>query len=288
MTEPLAEASIPRGKLMVLAAGTAWSLTGLALRLIDEADGFQITFYRSIGLVPVVLAIVAITSRGRVGAAFRSAGWVAVLAGASMATSNISMVFAILNTTVANTLFTLGIAPLLTAVAGRLVLGERLDRSSLRWFVVAAVGVGIMTADAINDGRLFGNAMALLMVLGYAGFTLAVRHGRHTDMTPALVWAGSLAGVFALVAAEDLVVPVAEAAIAMAIGGALLGGGLALYVLGSVTVRASELVLLGLVELVLAPVWVWLFLGERSRWTTLAGGLLVIGAVAARARTSDR
>jgi drug/metabolite transporter (DMT)-like permease len=288
VTEPLAEASIPRGKLMVLAAGTAWSLTGLALRLIDEADGFQITFYRSIGLVPVVLAIVAITSRGRVGAAFRSAGWVAVLAGASMATSNISMVFAILNTTVANTLFTLGIAPLLTAVAGRLVLGERLDRSSLRWFVVAAVGVGIMTADAINDGRLFGNAMALLMVLGYAGFTLAVRHGRHTDMTPALVWAGSLAGVFALVAAEDLVVPVAEAAIAMAIGGALLGGGLALYVLGSVTVRASELVLLGLVELVLAPVWVWLFLGERSRWTTLAGGLLVIGAVAARARTSDR
>jgi drug/metabolite transporter (DMT)-like permease len=268
----------------VLAAGAVWSLTGLAVRTIDRADGLQITFYRSVGLVPVMLAFIAVRRRGRVIQAFRGAGWRAVVAGLFMAASNMAAIFALLNTTVANTTFMLGLGPLLTAVAGRALFKERLDRSAWWWFLVAAGGVGIMTAGAAGGGRMFGNLMALLMVVTYAGFSLTIQHGRATDMNPAIVWAGVFAGVASFVASADLVVPRSDAVTGVLIGAAFLGGGLVLYVAGSLSVPAAELVLLGLVEIVLAPTWVWIFFAERPAPATLVGGAVVMAAVMARAQ----
>jgi drug/metabolite transporter (DMT)-like permease len=269
---------------LVLAAGAVWSLTGLAVRTMRQADGLQITFYRSLGVVPVVLILIAFRRHGKVVQAFRAAGWRAVFAGLFMAVSNMSAIFALLNTTVANTTFMLGLGPLLTAVGGRVFFGERLDRSSWWWFLVAAGGVGIMTVGAAGGGRLFGNLMALLMVVTYAAFSLIIRHGRATDMNPAIVWAGIFAGVAAYFASADLLVPRADAITGIFIGAAFMGGGLVLYVAGSHAVPAAELVLLGLVEIVLAPTWVWIFFAERPSPATLVGGAVVMAAVLAGAQ----
>ncbi len=274
---------ISRDRSLVLGAGVLWSLTALFVRLIQEADAYQITLLRSLGVVPVILVLVAVRNGGRVVEPFRAAGWTAVIGGAFMAVANISAILALLNTTVANTSFMLGFGPLLTAVAGWLFLGERLDQRTVWWFVVAAIGVTIMTVAAIGDGRMFGNMMALLMVVSYTGFVLAVRRGRDVDMNPAIAWAGLFAGVFAAVMADDFAILVTDAVTGIAIGGLFMGGGLILYVAGSRTVSASELVLLGGIELVLSPLWVWLLLDEEPASATLAGGALVVVAVVARA-----
>ncbi|MDH4119992.1 MAG: EamA family transporter [Acidimicrobiia bacterium] len=273
---------ISRDRALVLGAGVLWSLTALFVRLIKEADAYQITLLRSLGVIPVILVLVAIRNEGRVIDTFRAAGWTAVVGGAFMAVSNISAILALLNTSVANTSFMLGFGPLLTAVAGWLFLGERLDRRTLFWFVVAAIGVTIMTVAAIDDGRTFGNLMALLMVTSYTGFVLAVRRGKDVDMNPAIAWAGVFAGVFAAAMADDFQVLATDAVTGIAIGGLFMGGGLILYVAGSRTVAASELVLLGGIELVLSPLWVWLLLGEKPVAATLVGGAFVVVAVVAR------
>jgi drug/metabolite transporter, DME family len=273
----------PRDRMLVLGAGVVWSLTALFVRLIEEADAYQITLLRSLGVIPVILVLVTVRNHGRVVEAFRRAGWTAVVGGAFMAVSSLSAILALLNTTVANTSFMLGFGPLLTAIAGWLFLGERLDRRTVFWFVVAAIGVTIMTVAAVGDGRTFGNMMALLMVVSYTGFVLAVRRGRDVDMTPAIAWAGLFAGVFAAVMADDFQILATDAAIGIGIGGLFMGGGLILYIAGSRTVSASELVLLGGIELVLSPLWVWLLLDEEPAAATLVGGALVVVAVVARA-----
>jgi hypothetical protein len=62
-------------------------------------------------------------------------------------------------------------------------------------------------------------------------------------------------------------------------GAGLLTGGLVLYTLGSRTLPAAELALLSGIEVMLAPFWVWLFLGETADSNTLVGGAFILAAV---------
>ena len=64
--------------------------------------------------------------------------------------------------------------------------------------------------------------------------------------------------------------------------------GLFLFVRGAPHLTAAEVGLLTLAEVVLAPVWVWLAFGETPAPSTLAGGGIVIAALAAHSALGIR
>jgi len=82
---------------------------------------------------------------------------------------------------------------------------------------------------------------------------------------------------------DSVLVPVKDALIAMAMGALVLGFGMACYTAGSRAVPAGELALLGLVEVLLAPLWVWALLGETASVGTFAGGALLLAAITGNA-----
>jgi drug/metabolite transporter (DMT)-like permease len=65
----------------------------------------------------------------------------------------------------------------------------------------------------------------------------------------------------------------------MAMGAITLSGGMVLYTLGSRVMPAAELALLSLLEVMLAPVWVWIFLGETASVNTFVGGAVILFSV---------
>jgi DME family drug/metabolite transporter len=67
-----------------------------------------------------------------------------------------------------------------------------------------------------------------------------------------------------------------------------IGAGLVLFTLGPKTVPAAELVLLSMSEVLLGPLWVWIFLGETASVNTLTGGLVLLAAIAGNAFSSTR
>jgi drug/metabolite transporter, DME family len=93
--------------------------------------------------------------------------------------------------------------------------------------------------------------------------------------------AAALTGASLIVSGRDI-------ALAMAMGALLLAVGMALYTLGSKVVPAADLTLLSMLEVLLAPVWVWLVLGETASGATLAGGVLVLGAITFNALSGVR
>ena len=58
-----------------------------------------------------------------------------------------------------------------------------------------------------------------------------------------------------------------------------VGLGLVLYTIGSKTIPAAELTLLSLSEVMLAPIWVWMFLDEIPDKLTLLGGAIILSAL---------
>ena len=94
-----------RGVVLVLLAGCFWSIGGPLIRLIDDADEWQILFYHSAAIIVMLLAWLAIRRRGAVTTAFREAGLKGALAGACIAVAFVCFIFAMTHTTIANALF---------------------------------------------------------------------------------------------------------------------------------------------------------------------------------------
>ncbi|MCX7644063.1 MAG: DMT family transporter [Rhodobacteraceae bacterium] len=288
----MAELSYARGAALVVGGAVLWSLMGLAIRAIGEATTWQILFWRSLGLAPVVLLFIAWRSGWRPLARLRAAGAAGVTGGAALVFAFAGAIYAIQATTVANAVFLFAASPLITAVLAWPVLREPVRAGTWVAILLAVIGIALMVREGLALGALSGNLAALGSAAGFAVFTLALRRGRTGDMFPATF----LGGLFAMLTAaavlaasgQGLAIPPRDAALAVGMGVLLLGGGLVAFTLGSRAVPAADLALLSMVEVMLAPVWVWLFLGETAGAGTLVGGAVLLAALALNALTGMR
>lgn len=297
--EPVAESVDPgyaRGVLLVALAGVFWSLGGLLVRLIEAASSWQIILFRSIALTLTLILFIAIRHRGRLTGAFRQAGWNGAFAGAALAGGFIGFVLALQYTSVANAVFMLGAAPFFAAALGRWALGEAIRRATVLAIAVALIGILIMVWGGLVIGTMRGNLLALGASVCFATFSVLLRRGRERDMMPCVAVAGV---VSALIAAPVVLAEAPSLAAALSLTGRDLllcttmgvvqvGCGLTIYTLGARHVPAVELTLLSMTELVLAPIWVLLALGEVPSPYTLVGGAIVLAAIAYQALSGAR
>ncbi len=280
------------GVVFVFAAGVLWSTVGLGIRLIDEAVVWQILLYRSISLSLFLYLVIRIRSGESPFAQVRRAGFPAVVAGLSLVAAYSGGIYAIQNTSVANAMLLFATAPLMAAVLGWIVLREPVRTAT--WVAIAAAigGIAIMVADRSGSVALKGSLAALGSAIGFAVFTVALRWGRTGEMLPAVFLSGLFAIVITLVICFGLGLTIVlspnDGGIAMAMGVFQVGAGLILYTLGSRSLPAAELALLSLAEVLLGPLWVWLFLGETATANTLAGGAVLLAAIAGNALSGKR
>lgn len=280
-------AAYRRGVLLVLMAGTCWSLMGIGIRLIEEANVWQILFYRSLALIPFLAFVIALRSRGRLVRTVRAAGLSGVIGGAGLVMAFAGGIYAIQTTSVANAMFLFAAAPFIASLLGLWLLGEAVRRATWFAMLLALVGIVIMVYGSFSLGHWQGNLFALCSATGFAVFTVALRWKRAEDMMPAVLLGGIFAlcvsGLVCLVTGLPFVLPAWDIGIALAMGIVQVGLGLVLYTVGSKAVPAGELALLSMSEVVLAPIWVWLLLGETAAATTLIGGGVLLAALAGNA-----
>ena len=112
---------------------------------------------------------------------------------------------------------------------------------------------------------------------------MITRHLRDVSMAPATC----LSQVVVLVAAAPFthpgVVGARDSGLLVALGVGQIGLGLVFLTIGGRLIPAAEVALITLLEVVLGPLWVWIFLSEQPSAATLAGGAIVLAAVAIQA-----
>lgn len=280
------------GVLLVLAAGAVWSLMGLMIRLVDDANTWQILFYRSLGMAPVLALFITIRSGGRPLARLWQVGWTGVMGGLALVAAFAGAIYAIQTTTIANAVFLFTASPFLAAILGWVVLRERVPPVTWIAIAIAVLGVVVMVREGLAVGAGWGNLAALLSALGFAVFTVALRHGKTEDMMPAVflgaVFAMATAAVVLGLRNESLTVSLHDGILAATMGAGLLALGMVCYTLGSRSIPAAETTLLALVEVLLAPVWALVFLGEGASVGTFGGGAVVLVAVGINALSRAR
>ena len=268
-----------RGILQLVASGFFLSTAGIALRLVELADGWQILFYRSIALSVTILLILVFQKRSRFLDEFRGLGWNDCLLAVFLGTGSVAYVFALLYNTVANALFIFSCAPFLTAFLGWILLGERV--ATRTWFAigVAMAGLTVMVVSELAVSHYLGTLLALWIPIAYAASIIAVRRSKRDNMLVALCLAGIVAGGLSAIFVTDYALTSRDLIISLYLGVFQVGVGFTLVVLGSRYVPAAQVGLLALVEPVLAPVWVWMGVGEVPGLATIVGGTIILLAI---------
>ncbi|MCH8155894.1 MAG: EamA family transporter, partial [Proteobacteria bacterium] len=140
------------------------SIAGIVLRLVEEADGWQVLFYRSSALVVTLVPFIAWRYGARTGRAFLAIGRAGLFAALSLAAAFSMFIFALLETTVANVVFTIGLTPLIAALFAWIALRETLAPATWAAMLVALAGIGLMFGDGLARGTLFVDSRAAALV----------------------------------------------------------------------------------------------------------------------------
>ena len=268
-----------RGILQLVASGFFLSTAGIALRLVEQADGWQILFYRSFALSVTILLILVFQKRSRFFDEFRGLGWNDCLLAVFLGTGFVAYVFALLYNTVANALFIFSCAPFVAGFLGWILLGERV--ATRTWFAIgiSMAGLAVMVVSELAVSHYLGTLLALWIPIAYAASIIAVRRSKRDNMLVALCLAGLVAGGLSAIFVTDFALTSRDLIISLYLGVFQVGVGFTLVVLGSRYVPAAQVGLLALIEPILAPLWAWMGVGEVPATATIVGGTIIFLAI---------
>ena len=268
---------------LIAASSLLISVNGFMLRSIESANEWQVIFGRQAFFIPAILIVLLIRYRTHLFRLFVESGWVGFAAGICLGLANPTVILAMTHTTVANAMFILGACPLITAVLARVFLREQLSGATLVAIGGAMIGIGSMLADGLGAGSSLGNALALLCALFFSMFVVFLRVGKDRNMLPTSITGGAIGAFVGLAGAGfDYHLTIHDGLLCLIWGGGIVTIVHFLFIQGSKHVPGAEIMLITLIEFILGPMWVWIGFGERPTAMALAGGILVLAAVAGR------
>ena len=268
------------GLAMAAGGGLCLSFGGLILRHIETTAGWQILTVRSLAFALTLLAYLLWRYRGALREPLLAIGWPGLLLIPAFSLGFISYLFGLILTSVANVVFIVSTSPFFAAVIGWLVLRERVGTPTWLAIFVALGGVALMVAGGLSAGGLLGMLVAAGAPISFAILIVLQRRQPEIDMLPAVMLGGLLAGLISAGLAEGWQMSGRDVALSALMGVGQIGFGFLLITLGARWLPPAQTALLTLSEAILAPLWVWLFVGEEPALATLAGGALILGAVA--------
>ncbi|MCY4226625.1 MAG: DMT family transporter [Gammaproteobacteria bacterium] len=268
-----------KGVLYALLGGICLSTSGVLMRNLEYADGWNVLFYRSMAFLLVMSLCIWYRHRYGMFRAIYRVGRKGVLAAVLLGIASMCYIFAILNTTVANVVFIIGSGPLVTALLAWIFIGERVQKSGLLTMLLAAVGIGLMVADGVTGGGMPGILLAMAMVTLFAFYLLILRSNRHIDQVPTTGLSGFVTLAIAAVMVQQFEINLHDLIICLVLGVFQFGLGFLFLTLAARHIPAAEVALFALSESVLAPLWVWIGVNEVPSQFTIYGSVLVFLSV---------
>lgn len=276
MSESSPSSSPVSGRLLVLVAAVMWSSSGLFAKADTfvawpvESRGILLAFWRALFAGLLLLPMV------------RRPRWDRKLIPlcAVFVVMNITYLSAMTLSTAANAIWLQSTAPWWVLLVGVAVLGEPFPRNQRLPLIVGGIGLTVILWFEAQGQAQVGVLCGLVSGLTYAGVVMSLRALRQLDS----VWIVS----FALLVTAACALPYVVYAGIWPSGpqlGVLAGFGMlqmavpyVLFARGLRSITSQEATVIGLLEPILLPVWVYLAWGELpASWTLVGGGLILAG-----------
>ncbi|MFN2453960.1 MAG: DMT family transporter [Pyrinomonadaceae bacterium] len=263
--------------LFVFVAALLWSTGGLFIKLTG-LNAFELTFWRSL---LAALTVILFTRREGFGL-----NRITALASILYAALLLLFVLATKLTTAANAIFLQYTAPVYVLLLEPMFYKERFRLKDLLVIVVCVSGMSLFFVGKLRPQDVSGNFAALASGLCFAFYFLLLRHpqARVVNRASSVIYGNLLlvliCAPFGLKTAGAL--SGQDTLILLYLGIVQIGLAYTLFTLGMARgARSLDAGIVGYIEPVLNPLWVYIFLGERPSGWALVGGTTIILAVAA-------
>lgn len=270
----------------MLAVTAMWSMAGLVTRQLEHARSFEVTFWRSLFTLGALLLIMPAWQGRRV---FQKMPWRSPyfwLSGVCWSVMFTAFMVALTLTAVANVLITLALGPLITALMARLTTGHPLPWRTWGAIGWAVIGIGWMFASQIqvdSPGFVLGVAVAMCVPLaGAVQWSLVQRshlRGLNLDLVPSVMLGAAISTVFTLPWAYPFQASTSDIQWMALLGVFQLAIPCVLSVLCAQVLKAAEVSLLALLEVLFGIGLAWYGAGEVPSREVLLGGTIVIAAL---------
>ena len=267
------------GPLLIFLGALSLSFGGLIVKSFEGATLWQILFWRSLFFSLTVLAFLIFTYKKKTLKSFYKSGLPGFFGGIILSFGFCGYVFAMYNTTVANTNFIISLQILFLAVFGYFFLKEKISAVTLASIILAITGVLVMVGNSLTPGELSGNFAAFTMPITFAVLIMIVRKYPTVDMVPAQFVAGISSCIIGFLLSTKLMISPNDIFLGFLAGFFQVGFGFIFITIGARTTPSAMVGIIMLSESVLGPVWAFLFVSERPSTFGLIGGAIILFAV---------
>ena len=280
-------AGLSHGQAVVLMVANAamWSIAGVVTRQLESAQSFEITFWRSLFTFLSLLVLLPLTQGRDVFKGMRQGGASLWLSGVCWSVMFTAFMLALTMTTVANVLITMAMGPFFTALVARVVLGQRIDVRTALAIVMAALGIAWMFGAEVATQGWLGFVVALCVPLAAAvNWTVVQRaavRGLSVDLAPGVLIGAAISCLVTLPMSMPFQAVASDVAWLALLGLVQLAIPCLLSVACAKVLKAPEVSLLALLEVVFGIFLAWWGAGEEPSSSVFSGGLLVLGALLA-------
>ena len=267
------------GPLLIFFGALSLSFGGLIVKSFEGATLWQILFWRSLFFSLTVLAFLLIIYKKKTLTSFYDSGLVGVIGGIVLSFGFCGYVFAMYNTTVANTNFIISLQILFLALFGYIFLKEKINTLTLTSIILAMIGVLVMVGNSLTPGELSGNLAAFTMPITFAVLIMIVRKYPTVDMVPAQFVAGVSSCLIGFLLSSKIMISPHDIFLGFLAGFFQVGFGFIFITIGARTTPSALVGIIMLSESVLGPLWAFLFVSERPSIFGLLGGAIILFAV---------
>jgi drug/metabolite transporter (DMT)-like permease len=267
------------GPILIFLGACCLSFGGLIVKSFEGATLWQILFWRSIFFSIAVVIFLLITHKRNIFNSFYKSGFPGLIGGLILSLGYCGYVFAMYNTTVANTNFIIQTQTIFLAVFGYIFLKEKISKLTLFSIIFAFIGIMLMVGNSLSPGQTSGNIAAFIMPISFATLILIVRKFPDIDMIPMQFVAGIGAIIIGYLFSTKLIISSHDIFLGFLAGFFQVGLGFIFITIGARSTPSALVGIIMLTEAVLGPLWAWLFANENPPLVVLYGGVIIISAV---------
>ena len=267
------------GPLLIFLGALSLSFGGLIVKSFEGATLWQILFWRSLFFTLTVLFFLIISYKKQTFKSFYNSGLAGFFGGVILSFGFCGYVFAMYNTTVANTNFIISLQILFLAIFGYFFLKEKINLITLTSIILAITGVFLMVGNSLSPGELSGNLAAFTMPITFAILIMIVRKYPLVDMIPAQFVAGISSCLIGFLLSTKIMISPHDIFLGFLAGFFQIGFGFIFITIGARTTPSATVGVIMLSESVLGPLWAFLFVNQKPSMFALVGGAIILSAV---------
>lgn len=244
----------------------------LLVRLIN-VDVWTMLFWRGVGLSSILFLTMLFIYKRSIINGICSIGVQGIIASILFTGSTLTFIYALHYTTVANTVAIISTGPIWGTILSRIILKEHAPTRTWVAAVLCALCIFIISFESIGSHNLLGDVVALSSTMFLAASFVSMRSRKNANMMPSMCISGGLTAAIALFFSTETIIPSGNISLLILLCFIILPTSFGLISIAPRYIPAPELHMFLLLEMIIAPILVWVFIMEQPGVSTLVGGI---------------